>query len=262
MSLGFLLAMTLTQAAPGAGTAASGNVAGDRLVPLVSPASSTGRACTADTRWCVSLGEAQEDGAQILPIVRAGNAAGPAPQPPAEATFSNETYAVWPNLILLEDGGFLAGVETRVSTAYSGGGGSATDLRLFRVASNGDVAPKPVLDVPVGAYLMIRACFGERDMKARRGACHDEYRFVGSLKLARETAVGLPILAYVTEAQAFPRGVSRDGDSTVMARLKKSDLVYERDMECSFSRRFRFDAGAGAYLPDSALPDCSAYTVP
>ncbi|MCX8476359.1 MAG: hypothetical protein MT490_11245 [Sphingomonas sp.] len=253
MSVSFLFAMMLAQSA-----AATANPAGDRLVPLTGK---DGQYCTADARWCVSLDGLPDGDEQVLPIVRAGAAAEPIPEPPAR-TFSNETQAVWPNLILLKDGGFLAGVETRVSTAYSGGGGSATELRLFRVASDGQAVAVPVLNVPVAGSLLIRACFGESDMAKRRGACHDEYSFSASLGLAREAVSGLPVLAYVTNAKRFPRGVSRLEDSTTKARLRKSDLVFERDPECSFSRRFRFDAGTGAYRPDSALPDCSAYTVP
>jgi hypothetical protein len=244
----YFLALMLSQ---------QGSAAADRLMPL---ASADGQTCTGDRRWCVSLSAPQDEDEQTLPIVRAGPAA--APPPPREETFSDQTYAVWPGLILLDDGGFLAGVEVRTSTGYSGGGGSATELRLFRVAPDGQAAATPVLRVPVAAFLMIRACFDEHDMKARRGACHDEYSFSGSVALAPEAASSLPALAYVSEANVFPRGVSRMEDSTGKARLKKSDLVRERDPRCSVSRRFRFDAAAGVYQPDAPLPDCSDYTIP
>ena len=234
-----------------------GPAAADRLVPLVS---ADGQTCTGDRRWCVSLSAPQDEDEQTLPIVHAGPAA--APPPPQEETFSDETYAVWPHLILLKHGGFLAGVEARTSTGYSGGGGSGTELRLFRVAADGQAAATPVLRVPVGAFLMIRACFSEHDRKDRRGACHDEYSFAGSIELAPEAADGLPALAYVSEANAFPRGVSRMEDSTGKGRLKKADLVRERDPRCSVSRRFRFDAATGSYQPDAPLPDCSDYTIP
>jgi hypothetical protein len=253
MPAGFFLAMLLFPQ--------TASPAADRIVPLVSRGGDDGDYCSKDGRWCVSIAEAQDEQAQALPVVRSAGAPAPVTQPPSDA-FSNETYAVWPRLILLKDGGFLAGVETRTSTAYSGGGGSATELRLFRVPRDGQTAPMPVLQLPVGASLLIRACFGERDMRYRRGACHDEYSFSGSLELTNESAAGLPTLAYVTEARAFPRGVSRMEDSTAKPRLKKSDLVHERDPECSFSRRLRFDATAGAYQPDAPLPECSAYTVP
>lgn len=248
MSVNFFLAMMLFPQSPG-------NIAtDDRLVPLVS---AHGQYCMQDRRWCVSLAEPEDD--QVLPSVHAG--AAPAPTPPPEE-FSNETYAVWPNLILLKQGGFLAGVEARTSTAYSGGGGSATELRLFRVSTDGQAVATPVLRVPIAASLLIRACFGERDMKNRRGACHDEYSYSGDLGLAGEAAGGLPTLAYRSEASAFPRGVSRREDSSANPRLRKSDLVRARDPECSFARRFRFDAASGSYAPDAPPPDCSAYTVP
>jgi hypothetical protein len=259
MSVSFFLAMMLTQQVTPEVRAAE-NLAGDRIIFLVSRSGSPGQYCTSDARWCLSLVEAQEEDGQVLPAVRAGNAA--TPTPPAEEADSNETHALWPGLVVLKSGGFLAGVETRTSTAYSGGGGSATELRLFRVSPGGEATAKPVLNVPIGASLLIRACFGENDMKKRRGACHDEYSFSASLGLARETAAGMPTFSYVTTAHAFPRGVSRLEDSTGKSRLRKSDLVRERDPECSFSRTFRFDAAAGAYEPDARLPDCSAYTVP
>ncbi|WP_150125502.1 hypothetical protein [Sphingomonas sp. LM7] len=245
---------------PQTASAAAVHPAPDRMLSLVPRGSEGAEYCSEDRRWCVSLSEAQDAEAPVLPVVRTGDPAPPMPHARSEA-YSNETYAVWPRLILLKDGGFLAGVETRTSTAYSGGGGSATELQLFRLALDGQ-APKPVLQVPVGASLLIRACFSERDMRYRRGACHDEYSFSASLTLAGETTGSLPALAYSTEARAFPRGVSRTEDSTAKPRLKKSDLVHERDPECSFARRFRFDAAAGAYRPDAPLPECSAYTIP
>jgi hypothetical protein len=265
MPFPLVLALTLTQAVPDPAPPAAQTTedsAGDRQVPLLVNKDDPGRACTADARWCVSLAQAEDGDAQILPVIRAGAAPGPSDPPPSEDASANETYAVWPSLVLLKQGGFLAGVETRTSTAYSGGGGSGTELRLFRIAADGQAAAKPVLTVAVDGSLLIRACFGEKDMKQRRGACHDEYRFSGALSLARETAAGLPILAYATDAQAYPRGVSRFADSTTMPRLKKSDLVYARDPECSFTRQFRFDPATGTYAPDAALPDCSAYTAP
>ncbi|MDT8760112.1 hypothetical protein MZO42_15535 [Sphingomonas psychrotolerans] len=256
MPLGFFLVMMFLQQGAGTPTPAA-NLAGDRLAPLVAV---DGRYCTADARWCVSLDGGGEEGAPAVPTVRPGDAAAPAPGPADET--SDESYAVWPGLVLLKGGGFLAGVEVRTSTAYSGGGGSATELRLFRISAGGHTDAKPVLTVPVGASLMIRACFSEADMKSRRGACHDEYSFAGSIALAQGATAGLPDLSYDTEARTYPRGVSRLEDSTGKGRLKKSDLVRARDPACSFVRRFRFDSATSTYLPDRPLPDCSAYTVP
>jgi len=216
------------------------------------------QACSADGAWCVSLTPPDDEGLR-RPVIRPGANTGPSAAP-AEPTDAVETYAVWPTLIALADGGFIAGVETRMSTGYSGGGGSATELRLFKV-SGGQTSPAPILNLPVKGDLLIRACFSEADVEKRGEACHDEYGFTGKLEI--ETANGaMPALAYSTNAWAFPRGASRDEDSTTRGPLTAADLVRETDRTCSFSRRFLFNARTGVYTPDRTLPDCSNYTTP
>ncbi|MCR0984200.1 hypothetical protein NRP21_19265 [Roseomonas pecuniae] len=247
--------------AGGQAAAATGGHGGDQLLPLVPRGAGQAGSCTRNRRWCVLLDEPDEGGA-VRPVVSAGGAVRAAPPPPAEEPSTEESYAVWPALVTLRDGGFLAGVQVRTGTSYSGGGGSATELRIFHVSSDGTVAAEPSLSVPLQGSLMIRACFSERDMQRRRGACHDEYGFSARIGLAPGAAASLPILTYTTEAWTFPRGVSRSADSTRMPPLRPGDLVRHRDPACSFTRRFRFNAAAAAYRPDTALPECSDYTVP
>ena len=232
------------------------------------PAKSTGlallprphpeQACSTDGAWCVTLSPPDDEGLR-RPVVRSGAAAGLS-SPTTEQTDSFETATVWPKLIRLADGGFIAGVETRMSTGYSGGGGSATELRLFRVAA-GQTPSAPILTLPIKGDLLIRACFSEADMEKRREACHDEYGFTGNLEIEALDGA-MPALTYSTNAWAFPRGASRDEDSTTRGPLTTADLVRETDRTCSFRRRFLFDARTRAYAPDRLLPDCSNYTVP
>jgi hypothetical protein len=229
--------------------AASENLAGDRLVPLVTRGENH---CSPDGLWCVSLTERE---GVIVPMVRPGDSEAVAPAP-AEEAFSEETFSVWPGLFLLSDGGFLAGVERRLSVGYSGGGGSSAQLRLFGEGF------APVFDQPIHGALMIRACFSEDDMEKRRGACHDEYEFTARIGMAPESEGGLPVLTYEAEAWTFPRGVRRMEDSSLLPPFEEDDLMTERDGDCSFVRRFRLDNAAGVYRPDEALPDCSAFTVP
>jgi hypothetical protein len=218
------------------------------------------QACSADGQWCVSLSEGAQDDGQPRPIVEPGSDARRSAASP-EGESDGETYAVWPKLIALPDDRFVAGVEIRLSTSYSGGGGSATELRLYQVARTGASRANPVLTLPVQGSLMIRACFSEADVQNRAEACHDEYGFTGTVEL-EPAGAGLPVILYTTEAWAFPRGASREDDATTRGPLTPADLVRTRDEKCSFRRRFRFDIASGAYQPDRPLPDCSAYTVP
>jgi len=228
-------------------------VLSDRLQPLTL---ADDRTCTADGAWCVGL--VQDEEPVVRPVVRAVRDLPPGLDAPDGAV---ETFQPWTHLTRLPDGGFLAGVEVGLSSMYSGGGGQATELRLYRLDANGDAGEAPVLAVPIRGSLTIRACFSEEDMKQRAGACHDEYGFDAALTASGE-AGDMPVFDYVTTATAYPRGASRSEDSLEKPPLKPADLVTVRDPKCSYSRRFTFDAAAGEYRPDSKLPDCSDYTVP
>ena len=216
-------------------------------------------ACSPEGQWCVALTEPDDEGLR-RPVVLS-----PAKlkhvSAPAEDASADESWTVWPRLIVLPDGDFLAGVETRMSTSYSGGGGSATQWRLFRVSSTGEAAGTALINLPIQGSLLIRACFTKADVADRAEACHDEYGFTGDVRFEPATS-GPPALVYTTQAWAFPRGASREEDSTARGPLTPADLVRERDKTCSFSRRFAFDDRAGIYQAERRLPDCSAYTVP
>lgn len=218
------------------------------------------RACTSDGAWCVGLTkDTGDDGEPIVrPILRAVGAL--PTQADSGGAAAVEYFQPWTGLVRLPDGGVLAGVKVETSSMYSGGGGQATELRLYRLDANGDAGETPVLAVPIRAELTIRACFSEDDMTQRAGACHDEYTFAATLTATGEGE--MPVLDYATTATAYPRGVSRSEDSLEKPALKPADLVTVRDPKCSFSRRFTFDAATGQYLPDRKLPDCSDYTTP
>lgn len=229
---------------------------GDGIEPLIL---AEDRACTANGALCVGLHPQTRDGEPVFtPVVRAPDAL---PAAPNEATGEVENYKPWNGLIRLADGGFLAGVEMESRSMYSGGGGQATELRLYRLDAEGEAGAAPVLTVPIQGSLMIRACFSEEDMTQRAGACHDEYSFAATLT-ASDAADAMPALTYETTATAYPRGASRSEDSLEKPPLKPADLITVRDPKCSFTRRFTFDAAAGEYRPDRKMPDCSDYTTP
>lgn len=225
----------------------------DKLCVEITPSQSSceGEACASDVAdgsdWSIKLSGGQRD-----PVLTTYRLTG-------LSSDDNATPQLWSQLIRFE-GGILAGVETREHTMYSGGGASSTTLHL--IAFLPGQPPFEVLSVPQSANVMIRACFSERDMKKRAGACHDEYTFDATITLTGASAAGMPVLRYRSEATSFPGPVSRSKDSLAGRPLRKRDIVTVTDRECSYQRLYRFAPKARTYIPDTPVPECSDYTVP
>ncbi len=200
--------------------------------------------------WFLDIHQRVPSGADVSPVGRIAV--------PASADPSRETLTIWPHLIREASGALLYGVLRNRTTGFSGGGASETHLILFRQLP-GTVEAREVLTIQTHYGAMIRACFSEEDYR-RRGACHDEYELAGVLSLAPGAASGPPRLALITAARSFPRGVR--GEENDRPRLRRSDLVWERDATCSYRRSFAFDEASRHYEPDQPLPDCSTYTLP
>jgi hypothetical protein len=182
-----------------------------------------------------------------------------------------ESLRLWPYLVAVPRaeeaepgfGHYLMGVVVSVNTMYSGGGGSGGRLHLLRL----DTTPATtrlgdeVLDVVWDSSLMIRACFSEDDMKLRRGACHDEYGFTGTLAAGPDEVAELPALIYRSVATAYPQTSRRTNDNGG-APLRNSDLVKWQDPECSYERVLHYNPATARYEMDRPAPDCSDYTTP
>jgi hypothetical protein len=209
-------------------------------------------ACTIDGRICINSAEPG-----VLTITRDDREIA---RWSPDSDGGDLSFKPMPALIRLADGRLLVGALATRQTMYSGGGGDATDQMLALVDPGKAITS--VLTVPQSGNLMIRACFGEKDVKHRAGACHDEYRFAGLLSAGKPNGEQLPPLHFRMEASHYPRGVSRDADSLTLPPLRKVDLRWEGDARCTFDRNFHFDVASGKYLPDTALPDCSDYTQP
>ena len=226
----------------------------DRLCAEVSPwaPGCEGQACETDLPhhegWTLRLSGSQNDPAHTTYGLE-GLASGD----------DDPSFSLWPSLIRFE-GGVLAGVETHARAMYSGGGANSTTLHL--IAFLPGQLPFEVLSVAYSANVMIRACFSERDLKHRAGACHDLYSFDATIIPEEAVAGGMPLLHYRSEATSFPGPVSRSRDSRDGKPLRKGDLVEATDPQCSYYRLYRFDPEARGYLPDAPLPDCSDYTEP
>lgn len=212
------------------------------------------RSCTVDMSWCVGF---DPDAGSFVSISSPSGEAFRVDLEAEDEAFAGGYHRPWPNIVRLNDGA-LVGVETDFVTGFSGGGGQTTGLILIAIRAEGK--PRIVLHVPTGGSFMIRACFSEKDMKQRAGACHDEYAFKGDLGLTGTMSDGMPVFRYTTRATSFPGHVSRSKDSLAANPLRKKDLRTVIDTGCTYERIFRFDTGSGQYQPDTPLPDCSDYT--
>lgn len=246
-----LCACTPTPAAKSEAPPASAplaDAAGNRLEALTD---SAGRWCTGDGVWCVAAVDEVNVNVTRGEQAAAGFAVDAAPD--------GGSWAIWPHIVRVgrNDESVFVGVTRTANQMYSGGGGSATTLTLYGISSG---APADVLSAPLSGDVTIRACFGEEDMEARHGACHDEYAFAGALTLDETVAEGAPRFILTTEATTFPGRVSRNQDSTTAPPLQQSDLVRWRDDVCSY-RRVATRQG-GAYVWNEPLPPCSDYLEP
>lgn len=219
-----------------------------RIVPT--QADCEEQACTDGSGWSLKLSGSQSNPANTLYRLT---------DPSSAEEDSSPQPQLWTKLIRFE-GGILAGVETQETSMYSGGGASSTKLHLIAFLSG--QAPFEVLSVPQFANVMIRACFSERDMKQRAGACHDEYNFNARLTLTGASAAGMPVLQYRSKATSFPGPVSRSKDSLEGRPLRKRDIVTVTNPECSYQRLYRLAPETRSYVPDTPPPDCSDYTEP
>ncbi len=226
------------------------------------PAATQGEAtpaCTADRRWCALI-EADDADEQLVLRLYDGlpDSRSPVASHPIESEVSE---GFWKPAAILRRAGsdeIILGADMELQAMYSGGGGMSSHRTLIRFIPG--QTPQEILTVPLSGSLMIRACFGEEDMKQRAGACHDEYEFDAELKADGDAFP--PRLTYATTATTFPGRVSRNEDSLANPPLKPKDLVKAVDAECSVQRVFTFDPALSAYVPDAPLPDCGDYTVP
>ncbi|EPS1224026.1 hypothetical protein QZN01_02170 [Burkholderia cenocepacia] len=241
--------------------------AGNRLESLnpmtAAQSSNDEEGCTADRQLCVEIVRGDADHEPALRITRFAGQPADVHVDLDDPSDGHGRFALWPRVLRGAGGDVIVGVRFDMSTGYSGGGASASELRLTRVVA-GDRVPRTqqVLAVPLSGSATIRACFSERDQRRRLGACHDDYAFDATLSLDRSVRAGLPRLLYATRATSFPGHVSRDKDSLAAPPLRKRDLVTAVDRTCTYRRTFRFDPSAGSYTPDRPLPDCEGYTVP
>ncbi len=236
------------------------------------------RSCIDTLQLCFSV-ETEEDGQTSLKIGNLKQDANaiktlaiPGIGQEEDSGYDRSIVSIWPTLITLPEqkpadirpSQFLIGILTRQSTMYSGGGASATQLHLFTFRRDNG-SPRfgaQLLTLPYGSGKMIRACFSEKDLKNRRGACHDEYQSDASIVLTGQDANGMPVLRYDYKAKNYPSFAKLSEDSTIRGRVKKKELVWADNPDCTYTRILTFNPTSGRYEMDRPGPECSDYDVP
>ena len=229
--------------------------------------------CLSDRSLCLEVtGGAKDEDGHILIVSSPASGAAEKVSLALPYGADDRGLSLWPKLIPVERTGedgtrlppeYLVGVIEEVRAMYSGGGGSGGRLHLLRLGmvphavGLGD----EVLDIVWDSSLTIRACFSEKDMEDRLGACHDEYDFKAMLTAAPNDGGELPSLIYRSFATAYPQTSRRTEDNSGQ-KLKKSDLAPWTDPECSYTRTLRYNPATSRYEMDRAAPDCSVYTTP
>ncbi len=213
--------------------------------------------CTSDRIWCVV--RTGDDAVTVLHNEnrRYGEFAHlPLPQNEDDRVESK----LWPSIVRLAFPGqteiALVGVEQTQREMYSGGGASVVRLTLFEIRDGAQ--PRPVLEAPLSGDVMIRACFTREDERARRGACHDEYRYSATLTALPQRPNDAR-LVYRSRADSFPGPRSRTQDSNREGPLRRADLIRFVDRTCTFERTLARNAETGIFKWSAPLPPCRDY---
>jgi hypothetical protein len=233
--------------------------------------------CTADKRWCAQLShDIDLDWVRLQIFDGTKDAASSTFAKLPVGSLANEmgapTLRIWPRVIReaipIENGepdgeSISVGVLASSSTMYSGGGASSDWLTLYRFQGSryGDAKGEEVLGVPWRGSKLIRACFSEKDMEDRRGACHDDYQFEATLTVDPGHKTTPPRLIYNAVATNTPGSSRLDADNSG-TKLSAADLATATDKTCTYRRIIGFNPATLHYEFDRPGPDCSDYTVP
>jgi hypothetical protein len=216
------------------------------------------RLCTIDRLWCLA-----RTGDALTVLHRENrNTRDVARMPLPSDEGDRVESAPWPSIVRVTLPGqpefVLVGVVRTQREMYSGGGGSLSQLTLFEIRAETANQQRPAFEAPLASSFMIRACFTRKDERARRGACHDEYRYSATL-IAPPQRPHEARLIYRSRADSFPGRRSRLRDSNRDAPLRKGDLIRAVDRTCSFERALTRNPATGAFAWSAPPPPCSDY---
>ncbi len=240
--------------------------------------------CTADSDWCFALSRQEETDSLQLTLFN-GRDSGTRDARRAAETWIFDTGVVvddgeefhrklWPyairQMMVGGDGAepsetLSIGIISSISTMYSGGGGQAEVVAIYRVPIRTEGTPPLVelLSLPLNTSLLIRACFSDKDYENRRGACHDQYDYNATITLSpKQDRLGLARLVYRAKTVTVPGSSRRLTDNSRNRKLSAADILPRTNAKCTYQRIVAFNPTTKQYEFDRPGPDCSEYTVP
>jgi hypothetical protein len=243
-------AATIAAAEPAHARARIEQLRAERQVP--------GRTCTSDRIWCLAR---TSDSVTVL--YRANRDTRDIAHLPLPSNEDDRIEsAPWPSIVRVTLPGqpefVLVGVVRTQREMYSGGGGSLAQLTLFEAHAEASTQLRTAIEAPLASSFMIRACFSREDERARRGACHDEYRY-GATLIAPPQRPDEARLIYRSRADSFPGRRTRQQDSARDKPLRRGDLIRAVDRTCTFERSLTRNPTTGRFAWNAPLPPCGDY---
>ena len=265
-----LALVALCAAAPRRDVPAIGaDQAGNRLIAFAAPArrgardatpDPLARHCTADRtasrRWCAQLRQGGAGGAWDVELV---HGAGPARHYPIAAPADEFTsLSIWPYMVTERSGAVMIAVVRTKDERYPTTEGGVANTIMLRA----EPAPAPlheVMDLPSWAYIGVHACPHRGDSARRFGACWDEAEYRSTIRLDPATRSGMPHFIFEALARTRPAHGVLEREMTREAPLRRSDIRWATDPECSYRFRYAYQPALGRYMTDGQFPRCPDY---
>lgn len=262
-----MLALPVLPAVPArrAAAPATADAAGNHTVALAATArgpraGASAPICTRDGHWCVRLraGSAGAGRIELSSGTQHQRSFQIPPLPERMTVLSTVTIALWPHIVVEPDGAVIIGVEQRTDGANQQGEWATGELLLLR-AGPGAAPLRQVLDVPLLRYIGIYACLHRGDSRLRFGACIDKALLTGMLSFDPRTRTGRPRFRFEVRARTFPAHGVLEREMDRQIPLRRSDIRWAIDPECSYRQHMAYDPRQGLYVGDTYPRPCQDY---
>lgn len=212
--------------------------------------------CSTDRRWCARLRQGASGGPWILELAEGANAPRRIEIPAPEEEWIR--LQVWPRIVIEASGAAIVGVQRVDDGANPQGEWHKETLTLVRAAP-APAALVQVLEVPTWAYNGLYACPHRGDRARRFGACIDKALYTARLTLDPATQAGRPRFRFAALARTWPAHNVLERELDRQIPLRRADIRWAVDPECTYRLRIAWDAAHGEYRADGQFPRCPDY---